>query len=317
MLLKQQLFNKFIDLEFTREMEINPYGTSVKKVTEKISYKCPESGVKPNITIAGHMLPGNKVSNLQIKVTNFTEDIDLSVYKYIAVRAGYRNGPSNYLSGQIMNCYIEKPNPEGTTVFECVLGDLQNKNEREEVVFTVMNKTSSPTFPQLMNIVATACGLTNRVVLPKVWQTERCEIGGRTYSFGNILQCIDWLKNLTVEHRKENPDLPPLNYSFSNEKGLSVIGCVDNKESSLETVIMENVSSAHFWGGHMTIKAPWNPLVRTETKIQMPSTFFKGRMGSMYVKRNQTEFTVLTVDFIFGTREENSMTITATIEGLE
>ena len=85
MLLKQQLFNKFIDLEFTREMEINPYGTAVKKVTEKISYKCPESGVKPNITIAGHMLPGNKVSNLQIKVTNFTEDIDLSVYKYIAV----------------------------------------------------------------------------------------------------------------------------------------------------------------------------------------------------------------------------------------
>lgn len=315
MLLKQNLFNKFIDIEFTKEqVVVNPLTGREKTITPKISFLCPTTGVKPNITISGRMLPDNKVSELNVRVVNFIEDIDLSVYKYIGIRAGYRNGPSKYMSGQIRNCYIEKPNPEGTTVFQCVLGNLETKNYEKEVTFTFL-KGGDILFTQLFNTVAAACDMKLNISVPKEWQSEKCKIAGKTYTFKSISTCMTWLKNIADTHCRNNK-LPALVFSYVGENGLMITGTVENTTNvGIETVILDQISSAIYWGGFMSIKAPWNPLVTTMTKIQMPSTFFRGRMGSMYVTRSNTDFTVNEVEFTFSTKEENSMTIKAVIEG--
>lgn len=315
MLIKQKLFNKFIDLEFTKEhVVVNPLTGRERVITPKISFLCPSTGIKPNITISGRMLPDNRVNELSIRVVNFTEDIDLEVYKYIGIRAGYRNGPYKYITGQIRNCFIEKPNPEGVTVFECVIGDLETKNYEKEIVFSFL-KGGDILFSQLFSTVAEACDMTLNMSVPKEWQSEKCKIAGKTYTFKSISTCITWLKSLADSHCR-NKKLPALTFSYTGEDGLTINGTVKNTTNvGMETVILDQISSAIYWGGFMTIKAPWNPLVTTTTKIQMPSTFFRGRMGSMYVTRSSTEFTVNTVEFVFSTREENSMTIKAVIEG--
>ena len=304
MLYQERLFNKFIDIEFTRE---------INGVQDKLSYKSPLSGVKPNISIFGKFIPNSYVTEMTVKIVNFTADADLEMYKYMRIVAGYRNGPYKVYQGTIINSYVEKPNPEGVTVFQCVLGELEeNITYTDNIILTLDDKDYN--FSQLFSTFISACQLTNNIRLPNTWKEELVGIKNTTYTFKNKFAGVTWLKNIIEAHRADNPLLTPLMISFSDERNLNITGNTDNDTSTLQTVLLENVTSAYFWGAHISIKAPWNPNVETGQLIQMPSNFFRGRIGSSFVSRSDVLFNVLTVDFVFSTHEENSMTIDATIQ---
>lgn len=311
MLKKTRLFDKFIDIEFTKEIML-PLNSGLAPTPLKLSYKCSRTGVKPNITISGEYVGDTYIKGITVKIQNMFVTVDMAMYKYIKVVAGYTDGSSTSMEGRIMNCYIEKPNPDGFTVFQVVLGSEEQQAPTKENVEFVL-PSAGITYAKMANKVATEFGIDADVRLAKAWASEVCPLINSTLTFTSLAEAIVWLKGLFSERREINTSLPPVVISFIDK--LMTVQCTQgNTINTISSIILDRVSNVYFYGGYMSITAPWIPTLKPQMLIQMPSTFFKGRLGSMFVKRSDTLFVAYSVSFIFSTEQENSMTVKATVQ---
>ena len=107
------LFNRYIDLEFT---------TTEESGSKKNILLVTENRHKTQYSFYMTLLPSGNTSKITVKVTNMYSAINIALYKHVRIIAGYRSGLYHEIKAEIMDSYVEKPNPEGHTIFNCTLG---------------------------------------------------------------------------------------------------------------------------------------------------------------------------------------------------
>lgn len=297
---KTNLFDKFIDVEFTIDKD-------GKEGAKLISFKTPKYGVKPNVAIYAEMVPNLQTANITLKLVNFYSEINIALYKYVKIKAGYKDGPFTIFKGEIFNCYVEKPNPEGVTIFSCTNGTISDMYSVLDPLPIVLK---DETVTSMLGKCAYAFGMESNIQLPQVWKDIKVPLGTRehTLDFATPLLMKVWLAN-QIKSLAVGLNLPLLHISVVSGT-LSVYALT--KESSNETaILLDKVSTAYFNGGNIIVKAPWNPLILADSIFKMDARFFRGRMGSLQVKGELKTFRVISLSLAFSTTSENSMDVNA------
>lgn len=90
-------------------------------ITEAITIKCPDYGIKPTIAVTVNEIPGSSCYKLILKIYNLDLPVDIRTIKQLRVTMGYRTHSTlKTYDCPVFTSYIESPNPDGVTVFECL-----------------------------------------------------------------------------------------------------------------------------------------------------------------------------------------------------
>jgi len=307
-----KLFDKFIDLEFTVEEPTTAVATAVpylknSTTTKKISFRTPKTGPKPNIAMYVNFLQGANNSDLTIKITNFYSEIDIQYYRYMKVVAGYMGSTPVTLGGEIWNCYVEKPNPEGVTIFQCVLGtisDLYNKTSEGPYDVQIMPDTVLTTLTK----IAESLELKQEFSLPQAWLGVQYTDTESTETWSNALDMRTKV-NKKLSDMAVALSLPHL-YMSTTSSTFTVFALTEESVNDT-TIILDKISTAYLMGGNIIVKAPWNPQLLVTGLFKMDTKFFRGRMASLQIGGEKKAFGIFEMKVAFSTHSENSMEINA------
>lgn len=115
-------FNRIIDISLIPDNS-NATVPSEKQKTRTIT--CPRHGQKPVIEINGEFWGDMTLPQFNITVKNLYLDLQKEQYAKIKVSCGYE-GNTVPIEGTILSIYQESPGPDGTTIIQCQLGDLED-----------------------------------------------------------------------------------------------------------------------------------------------------------------------------------------------
>jgi len=302
---KSLLFNRFIDLEFTTEETAATESTAA--ANKKVTFKCPTWGIKPNIALSMDLLPTGNTSNVTIKVMNMYSEINIAKYKYVKVRAGYKDSLYTTFYAEIMNCYVERPNPEGITIFNCVFGTVSSmfdKSEPVEVAFT-----AGQTVPEMFTAVTNAFGLLLQASVPEEWKSVIFTGTAHTMTYRNALEMWSDIKT-KLRILSEAYNIAPVYTSVTGNTFyvMSMLAGSDKEKS----IVLDKISTAYLEGGNVVVKAPWLPTLQPSGLFKMDTRFFRGRMGSLQVGGDKKLFRAYSIKVGFSTYSENYMEVNAT-----
>jgi hypothetical protein len=109
---------------------VSDFTDDTKGASEKIIITCPPAGLKPSMSLSLTMLPYGYTTSIKLSIENFTPEVDINEYTYMAVRAGYRSktytdpAAGTVVFGcAIISSIIEQPNPNGRTTFTGLVGN--------------------------------------------------------------------------------------------------------------------------------------------------------------------------------------------------
>ncbi len=113
MALNLNKFNRIINLTFYTS-------AGSKKII-----RCPKHGRKPDIEINGTYTAKGFLKDLNITVKNLYFDLQTEQYAEIEIEAGYE-GNMVTINATILTMYQEAPGPDGRTVIQCQVGNMQD-----------------------------------------------------------------------------------------------------------------------------------------------------------------------------------------------
>ena len=292
------LFNRYIDLEFTTDTESGG---------KKVSFLSTKSGIKPNISFSMDLVPTGNTSNITIKVVNMYSAINIARYKYVKIRAGYRSGLYSEFDAEIMNSYIERPNPEGITIFNCTYGIISGMYENKKPV--TVHYTANMKVKDMFKAITDAFELNLQMSLPESWTSTVFTTNAYDMIYRNALEMWSDIKT-KIRTIASVLRLPRLYVSVTG-KTFYVLSMLSgsNKEKS---VVLDKVTSAYLMGGAIMVKAPWLPTLEPGGLFKMDTRFFRGRMGTLQVGGERTLYRAHTIKVGFSTTHENYMEVMAT-----
>ncbi len=156
-LAKEEINDSDIDYLFSNTV---PAGISKRQyeITKKRLYTksfvwlCPTSGVKPDIEVQFAIYPAAvDIMQVTLIIKNFHVTLDMHEYKYCYIEAGY--GTNNHLTrmgGAITNIMLERANPNGSLVVQCIDGS--------EGITTSIKRTTMSTLQKRALITALEYG---------------------------------------------------------------------------------------------------------------------------------------------------------------
>lgn len=302
---KSLLFNRFIDLEFTTEEKDTSDMTPIN--SRKVTFKCPTWGIKPNIALSMDLLPTGNTSNVTIKVMNMYSEINIAKYKYVKVKAGYKDSLYLPFYAEIKNCYVERPNPEGITIFNCVFGTVSSMFDSKDPVEITFTKNM--TVPDMFKTVAESFSLKLQASIPEEWKSIIFTTQEHTITYRTALEMWSDIKT-KIRIISEVRGLAPIYTSVTGDTFYVVSMLAgSNKEKS---VVLDKVSTAYLEGGNVIVKAPWLPTLQPSGLFKMDTRFFRGRMGTLQVGGDKKLFRVYSMKVGFSTYSENYMEVNAT-----
>lgn len=118
-------FNRIIDITFitSTASKYDSRGFKLNHIADQRTIVCPRHGIKPNIEINGTYDESGMIHAFYITIKNLYLDLRTEQYSKIKVRAGYANRNITF-EANIMNMYQQSPGPEGTTIVECMYGNI-------------------------------------------------------------------------------------------------------------------------------------------------------------------------------------------------
>ena len=143
MALNLNKFNRIIDLTF--------YTTAGGK---KI-IRCPRRGRKPDIEINGTFTSKGFLTDINVTVKNLYFDLQTEQYAKIEIEAGYE-GNTVTISGTILTMYQESPGPDGRTVIQCKIGNMQSWLDGT----VQLNYAAGTSITEILKAIQTKIGLT-------------------------------------------------------------------------------------------------------------------------------------------------------------
>lgn len=292
------LFNRYIDLEFT---------TDEGSGSKKISFLSPKTGIKPNVSFSMELVPTGNTSKIVIKVMNMYSVINIARYKHVKIIAGYRNGLYTTMDAEIMDSYVERPNPEGITIFNCVYGSVSGMYANKEPI--AISFKQSLTVKDMFKTITTGFSLKLQMTLPKEWESVVFTSSMYTQTYRNALEMWFDIK-AKLKKISELLNLPSLYTSVTGNTFyvLSMITGSDKEKS----VVLDKVTSAYLMGGAVMVKAPWLPTLEPGSLFKMDTRFFRGKIGNLKIGGERKLYRAHTIKVGFSTHSENYMEVYAT-----
>lgn len=292
------LFNRYIDLEFT---------TTEESGSKKISFLSPKTGIKPNIAFYMTLLPSGNTSKITVKVTNMYSAINIALYKHVRIIAGYRSGLYHEINAEIMDSYVEKPNPEGITIFNCTFGSISGMYDKDEP--TNVSFKEGLKVNDLFNVLTSAFGLKLQMALPEVWKNVEFTPRAYTQTYRNALEMWSDIKT-KLGIIAEVLSLPRL-YTSVTGNTFYVLSMLEGSDKE-PSVVLDKVSNAYLMGGAIMVNAPWLPTLLPGSLFKMDTRFFRGRIGNLQIGGERKLYRAHTIDVGFSTTNENYMKVNAT-----
>ena len=315
---------------------------SPRKFTPDFEIRTPLAGIKPHITVSGTLNTQNNVNIITLTVVNMNANIDTMAYNWCEIEVGYLNsGIHTRFCGQITNCYMAKPNPNGELVISITnahVTELYSQGSfdvrfTEDSVSTLdliktcieAVKTAHPELSSSLKVV----DVVTRV--PAVWRTQKFMVNKTTYSFRSPMACITWLNSLFASYTvntgfasgsgalplsadvlKQKLELPPLRLGFTSDGKLVCRGAYSDVFPGA-TRGLSCLGSAFLTGEAATITAPFNPDISPGEVIYINPKFFKLRVNMEQVRAMYASlgnlWWVISMQFTFSTVTTNTMTL--------
>jgi hypothetical protein len=255
----------------------------------------PLTGIKPDISVKGSILPGNELSRIEVRIVNLFPEEDLYGYigRLMQVEAGYKGSVSTAFQCTLLSApYMEKPTPDSITVFRGVVGNYDIYNSRS-VPFR--HFAAGQTLRTVLQYVADSVGLTLSYEM-------------ETYNLPVPLIVEGIVKDVValIKYRIYNVFIQ-LEYGS--------LACYNSLRGRETFYDMQFVSMVTRSGGGLNITAPWIPTLKSGDTVRINPLAYKQSLGASFVDLKSDQFTVRTIDFAFNTRgNSNSMVVYATTQ---
>lgn len=354
----EQLYDRYINFTLTKDppliagakgasyigMGSSPRGTTIltmPKLSKKNDFKVvtPATGIKPSITLTGEIILENTVNMINLTVQNMNANIDTMAYNYITIEAGYMNsGISMTFSGQITNCYMAKPNPNGELVIGATMAKVSELYSQGNIEVEFPTDSVS-TYILVSTCVRAICAKYNKLssdmviselaqTLPAKWATQTFDVGKSTRHFRSPFACLAWINSLFASYvygtgygrgaggllsTQTKSDLPPLRLGFDTKGTLKFTSSYNvAKPSCLKSLscigsaVLTSTDSA-------TVTAPFNPGIAPGDIVFIDSKYFKTRINIQAVRQDYADmgnlWYVISNKFTFSTQTANMMTL--------
>lgn len=269
--------------------------------------ECKKGGIKPSISFTTNVIQGSQCYKMVLKITNLNLDMDIRQVKRINVTAGYRNqGLMKRFSCPVFSSYIESPNPDGVTVFECLsVGNLSSFNEDRPVTFKYLG--GSITIHDF--IVHIAEGLGDNIAvydyLAKEYQDIQISMSKMDTYAENGTATINWARQIiqkciahhegfeTAAQAGSSVAYPYIMMHIDDTGALKVYALNKRNQDEIEVEkkgtkerlylqytesvpVLDAIKGATFNGVALTVKAAWNPKVNPGGLFQMQPNIYNG-----------------------------------------
>lgn len=333
----EQLFDRYIDIKLYRKKP----SPGAPLDAADFAIRTPKAGLKPSITVSGQFLISNTANTINITIYNISANVDTMAYNWVEVDCGYMNsGVHASFIGQITNCYMAKPNPNGELVITAAYADMKDLYALGpfEVTF---DEEIVPT-DKLVNtcmaaVLAKYPELNECIVLPeltasmaKEWRAQEFAVGKATRHFRSPMECIAWLNSLFASFTYptgydygpggavstsalNEAELPPLKLGFSTA-GRLWCTCAFSETMPYNIKAIAAIGSAVLTStSTATITAPFNPNIMPGEVIFIDSRYFKTRLNIEAVRDEYKNlgnlWYVIQTSFTFSTQTTNTMTL--------
>lgn len=310
----------------------------------RLTIVTPKTGVKPHISVAGTLNAGARVHLITLTIYNISEQIDTMEYNWAKIEAGYYNsGVHVTFEGQIINCYMAKPNPNGELVISISTADMvslyeqgalevQYKNDLVDIMelldtaFSVVKEK----FPDLVTLIDNA-EIANDI--PEAWKQEKFKVRKATRHYRSVMELIAWLNSLfaTYSHgtgfasgaglapivdeegNAKSVSLPPIKLGFDIQGVLHISGSyTETAPANVKSI--NGIGNAFLSGNAATVQAPFNPGILPGDIVFIDVKYFKTRVNMEGVAREQYAnkgnlWWVVSSQFVFDTHKTNIMTL--------
>lgn len=310
--------------------------------------RCPADGIKPSITVSASLHVQNTANLITLTVVNMNANIDTMAYNYAEIEVGYtKSGVHTKFAGQITNCYMAKPNPNGELVVSVVCADIASMYKRGtfEVKFNTEFVTTAQlirtcteaictAYPQLAASLATDLSESSlKQSIPGDWLTQTFLVNKATYKFRSPLECITWLNSLfasgtyntgftrgaggllsSFDVSTDKLDLPPLRLGFDTQGKLIITSTLSGATPGTVKAL-SCIGSAFLTGTESaTVTAPFNPNISPGEVIYIDPKYFKTRVNVTDVMRTKYKnmgnlWYIIEMQFTFSTLHANTMTL--------
>lgn len=343
----EQLFDRYINFRLTREEPVGSgpmYDERGFALNSSLDFQvtCPRTGLKPDVLVSASLHVQNTSNLITLTVTNMSANIDTMAYNWAEIEVGYYNsGIHTRFKGQITNCYMAKPNPNGELVVSVVCASIANMYAQGEfavpfatdfvdtqtLVQTCLSQISAK-YPKL------AYNLSGDILttLPGDWATQKFAVNKATYRFRSPLECITWLNSLfasythntgfdrgaggapgTFGKAEKKLDLPPMRLGFDIKGKLYFTATYSNATPGTSKTL-SCIGSAFLTGtSSATVTAPFNPDIAPGEVIYIDTKYFKTRVNIAAIREKYASmgnlWYIIDMQFTFSTRGANTMTL--------
>ena len=344
----EQLFDRYINFRLTRDEPTGKprYDSRGFRLStyspDDFQVVCPSYGLKPDIQVSASLYVQNTSNLITLTVTNMSANIDTMAYNWAEVEVGYYNsGIHTSFKGQITNCYMAKPNPNGELVVNVVCANIASMFTQGE--FEVPFLKEFVTTQELVETCVNQIGLKYPSLMLKLkqnlvlsltgdWATQTFMVNKATYRFRSPHECLAWLNSLFASYTyntgydrgaggamgsfnkaDKKLDLPPIRLGFDREGYLSFTGTYsDATPGAVKT--LSSIGSAFLTGtSSATLTAPFNPDIAPGEVIYVDTKYFKTRVNVAAVREKYASmgnlWYVIEIQFTFSTRGTNMMTL--------
>lgn len=280
-------FNRIINLQF---LSANYSPTLVSDII------CPLNGRKPNIEIVGKITPDDILDSFNVTIKNLYLENLSQQYGKLRVTAGYKNQPKVAFTGSIVSIFPEKPSPEGSTVIQCISGNLESW----------LNKYINIDLPQGFTLTQTLLLITQKLgidapYIPSNLASLQSQIplqiqDKAAEAIHAIKKCFPTIKIKTFSNKITVWDSSLIN-TGTLPKELKYL-------SAPPQLIAGEKGESLAW-----ITAPWDPSLRPGDLIKINQRSFVSQTA-FGIPRTEGIYNVLSIDFHFSTVGQiNQMTI--------
>ena len=333
----EQLFDRYVNVALCKFRPVSgiPYSK------DDFVIRMPKSGLKPSITVSGQFQVSTTANAVNVTIINMNANIDTRAYNWLEVEVGYMNsGIKATFIGQITNCYMAKPNPNGELVITATYAnivDLYSVGPFEVEFIDDVVKT-----PELVNTCANAIkrkypdlgediipsDITASMALE--WRKQEFAVGKAVRHFRSPMECITWLNSIFASYTYPTgydsgpggapvpPDttkkkLCPLRLGFNTEGRLQCTSSYSESTpfniksiSAIGSAVLDSTASA-------TITAPFNPGIMPGEVIFVNPKYFKTRVNIDATRNDYNNlgnlWYIIMLTFTFSTQTTNTMTL--------
>lgn len=334
----EQLFDRYINIRLTQDKPVEGMPPSPLD----FAIVTPASGLKPNISVSGSFHVSKTANLVTVTIYNMNANIDTMAYNWAEVELGYLNsGIHASFIGQITNCYMAKPNPNGELVVSVVCANISALFSRGafevafdkdivdpiELITTCADKIKLE-YPELSTSI-NKDDLTQ--TMPALWQIQKFMVGKSTRHFRSPMECIAWINSLfasfdyasgydsgpggapSFTKKDLTKKLPPLRVGFDGQGTLRCT-CTYSEATAATVKSLSAIGSAFLNSTESaTVTAPFNPGIAPGEVIYINSKYFKTRINIDAVRQSYANmgnmWYVIESTFTFSTFTANNMSL--------